>query len=327
MNALTIMKALALIGVVLNLGMMVWKGAQLAKTPEGKKNIEEGKKTKNIVATSIIGFVANFFDTLGIGSFAPSSSAFKLTKSVDDLLVPGTLNVGDTVPVCLEAFLFFTAFNIDPMTCVILCAAATVGAFLGASIVSKWDRQMVRWGMGVGLFILAVIMLLKQIKFGPFGAGNLQYTANQIGTVVNGLKIAQVGDDIAANGLVGGKLIFAAIVNFFLGALMCLGVGLYAPCMALCVVIGLHTGMAFPIMMGSCAYLMAFGNGPKFIMEGRYDIVACWTQAIAGGIGVFVAYYIVKSLPLTTLTWIVIAVCFLTSILYFKDAALGMNKK
>lgn len=326
MNALTIMKVLTIIGIVLNVIMMAWKGAQLAKTPEGKKNIEEGKKTKNIVATSIIGFVANFFDTLGIGSFAPSSSAFKLTKSVDDLLVPGTLNVGDTVPVCLEAFLFFTAFNIDPMTCVILCAAATVGAFLGASIVSKWDRQMVRWGMGVGLFILAVIMLLKQIKFGPFGAGNIQYTADQVGTIVNGLKIAQVGEDIAANGLVGGKLIFATIVNFFLGALMCLGVGLYAPCMALCVVIGLHTGMAFPIMMGSCAYLMAFGNGPKFIMEGRYDIVACWTQAIAGGIGVFVAYYIVKSLPLTTLTWIVIIVCFLTSVLYFKDAT-TMNKK
>lgn len=326
MNALTIMKILTIIGIALNVIMMAWKGAQLAKTPEGKKNIEEGKKTKNIVSTSIIGFVANFFDTLGIGSFAPSSSAFKLTKSVDDLLVPGTLNVGDTVPVCLEAFLFFTAFNIDPMTCVILCAAATVGAFLGASIVSKWDRQMVRWGMGVGLFILAVIMLLKQIQFGPFGAGNIQYTADQVGTVINGLKIAQVGEDIAANGLVGGKLIFATVVNFFLGALMCLGVGLYAPCMALCVVIGLHTGMAFPIMMGSCAYLMAFGNGPKFILEGRYDIVACWTQAIAGGIGVFVAYYIVKSLPLTTLTWIVIIVCFLTSILYFKDAA-TMNKK
>ena len=327
MNALTIMKILTIIGIILNLAMMAWKGAQLAQTPEGKKNIEEGKKTKNIVATSIIGFVANFFDTLGIGSFAPSSSAFKFTKSVDDLLVPGTLNVGDTVPVCLEAFLFFTAFNIDPMTCVILCAAATVGAFLGASIVSKWDRQMVRWGMGVGLFILALVMLLRQAKVGPFGQANIQYTADQVGTVVNGLKIAQVGEDIAANGLVGGKLIFATIVNFFLGALMCLGVGLYAPCMALCVVIGLHTGMAFPIMMGSCAYLMAFGNGPKFIMEGRYDIVACWTQAIAGGIGVFVAYYIVKSLPLTTLTWIVIAVCFLTSILYFKDAVSGMNKK
>ena len=327
MNALTIMKVLTIVGIVLNLIMMAWKGAQLAKTPEGKKNIEEGKKTKNIVATSIIGFVANFFDTLGIGSFAPSSSAFKFTKSVDDLLVPGTLNVGDTVPVCLEAFLFFTAFNIDPMTCVILCAAATVGAFLGASIVSKWDRQMVRWGMGVGLFILALIMLLRQAKIGPFGQANIQYTADQVGTIVNGLKIAQVGEDIAANGLVGGKLIFATIVNFFLGALMCLGVGLYAPCMALCVVIGLHTGMAFPIMMGSCAYLMAFGNGPKFILEGRYDIVACWTQAIAGGIGVFVAYYIVKSLPLTTLTWIVIAVCFLTSILYFKDAVSGMNKK
>lgn len=322
MNAITIMKALAAAGIVLNVIMMFVKGSQLAKTPEGKKNIEEGLKPKNLAATSIVGVVANFFDTLGIGSFAPSASAFKLTKSVDDVLVPGVLNVGDTVPVCLEAFLFFTAFNIDPMTCVVLCVTATLGAFLGASIVSKWDRQMVRWGMGIGLFILAIIMLLKQIKFGPFGAANIEYTEAQVGTVINQLKIAKVGEDIAANGLVfGPKLIIAAILNFFLGALMCLGVGLYAPCMAMCVLIGLHTGMAFPIMMGSCAYLMAFGNGPKFILEGRYDIVACWTQAIGGAIGVFLAYYVVKSLPLTTLTWIVIAVCFITAILYIKDAA------
>ena len=114
-----------------------------------------------------------------------------------------------------------------------------------------------------------------------------------------------------------------SVTNFglgILGAAMCLGVGLYAPCMALCVLIGLHTGMAFPIMMGSCAFLMAFGNGPKFIMEGRYDVIACWTQAIGGAIGVYLAYYVVKSMNLKTLTLLVVIVCFITGILYMKDA-------
>lgn len=320
---LMIMKGLCVVGIVLNLVMLFIKGRQLANTPEGKKNIEEGMKPKNLIATGIIGFVANFFDTLGIGSFAPSASAFKFTKSVDDLLVPGTLNVGDTVPVCLEAFLFFDAFNVDPLTCFLMCAVATVGAFVGASIVSKWDRTKVRWGFAVGLFVLAVIMLLKQLKFGPF-AGAAEITdASVIGKTINGIKYAQVGDVIAGVGLTGVRLIVALVINFFLGALMCIGIGLYAPCMALCVLIGLHTGMAFPLMMGSCAYLMAFGNGPKFIMEGRYDIPACWTQAILGGIGVFVAYYVVKSLPLAVLTMLVIVVCFITSILYAKDAMAG----
>lgn len=326
MNLVTVLKVLAGIGIVLNLVMMFIKGKQLAATPEGKANIKEGLKPKNLIATCIVGFVANFFDTLGIGSFAPSASAFKLTKSVDDLLVPGTLNVGDTVPVCLEAFLFFDAFNVDPMTCFLMCLVATVGAFLGASIVSKWDRTKVRWGFGIGLFVLAFIMLCKQMQWGPFaGAAEITDTA-LIGQTVNGIKYADVNGVIAGVGLTGGRLIIALIVNFFLGALMCLGVGLYAPCMALCVLIGLHTGMAFPIMMGSCAYLMAFGNGPKFIMEGKYDIPACWTQAILGAAGVFVAYYIVKSLPLATLTILVIIVCFITSILYIKDAVAGSKK-
>ena len=75
--------------------------------------------------------------------------------------------------------------------------------------------------------------------------------------------------------------------------------------------------------MGSCAFLMAFGNGPKFIIEGKYDMVACWNQAIFGTIGVFIAYYVVKSMDLKTLTLLVVVVCFITSILYLKDAIQG----
>ena len=323
MNAILIMQALCIIGICLCVAMMVWKQYHLMKTQEGKENVERGMQGKNYLSTSIVGFVANFFDTLGIGSFAPSSSAFKLTKSVDDLLVPGTLNVGDTVPVCVEALIFFDAFNIDPLTCVLMCATATVGAFLGAAVVSKWNRTMVRWGFGIGLIILSFIMFSRWAKVGPFALSNIEYDVSQIGQVINGRVINQVGEDVAAVGLRGGKLIAACVINFLLGAAMCLGVGLYAPCMALCYLIGLHTGMAFPIMMGSCAYLMAFGNGPKFIMEGRYDIVACWTQAILGAAGVYVAAVFVKSLPLHWLTLMVVIVCFITGILYLKDAIAG----
>jgi uncharacterized membrane protein YfcA len=121
-------------------------------------------------------------------------------------------------------------------------------------------------------------------------------------------------------GVRGIKLVIAIVVNFILGGLMSIGVGLYAPCMALCVLLGLDTGCAFPAMMGSCAFLMAYGNSPKFIQEGRYDPVACWTQAIGGAIGVFLAYYVVKSLSLRTLTFVVVAVCYITSFLFLHDA-------
>ena len=137
---------------------------------------------------------------------------------------------------------------------------------------------------------------MKVFAVGPFG---------QVGTAL---------------GLRGIKLVIAVVGNFVLGALMSIGVGLYAPCMAMVIALGMDSGCAFPAMMGSCAFLMAFGNGPKFIKEAKIDIVATWTQAIAGSAGVFVAYYLVKSLPLDTLTKIIVVVVYFTAFLYLKDA-------
>ena len=101
---------------------------------------------------------------------------------------------------------------------------------------------------------------------------------------------------------------------------MSIGVGLYAPCMAMVLALGMDAGCAFPAMMGSCAFLMAFGNGPKFIQAGRFDMVACWTQAIFGAIGVFVAYVFVGSMDINMLTKIIVAVVYITSFLYLHDA-------
>ena len=300
-----ILKGISLFGVIFIVVLMLRKQKQMASSTEKdpvtgltfNETWARGMQTKNLVATMIIGIVANFFDTLGIGSFAPSTTAFKMTKSVDDVLIPGTLNVGDTVPVCIEAFLFFDFVpDMDLLTLVSMIVASIVGSYVMAGVVSKFNRRKVRYAMFIAMFILATVMLMRWLGVGPFG---------EIGT---------------ATGLRGAKLIIAIVVNFILGGLMSIGVGLYAPCMALCVILGLDTGCAFPAMMGSCAYLMAFGNSPKFIQEGRYDPVACWTQAIGGAIGVFCAFFIVKSLDLRTLTLVVVIVCYLTSLLFLHDA-------
>ena len=268
--SLLILKGLCVIGIILNVFLMWRKNKELRANPEkdpviglnGEEQWQEQKK--HIIPTAIIGFVANFLDTLGIGSFAPSSAAFKMTKSVDDVLVPGTLNVGDTVPVCVEAFLFFGIVEMDILTLVLMIAASVIGSILMAGVVSSFDRKKVRFALFVGLFLLATVVLMKNLGVGPFGT---QGTATT---------------------LRGAKLIIAVVGNFIFGALMSIGVGLYAPCMAMVLALGMNADCAFPAMMGSCAYLMAFGNGPKFIKEGRYDMVASWTQAIFGAIGVFV---------------------------------------
>lgn len=297
-----ILIAISLLGLVYNVILMYRKMKEIRAMPEtefGCSGEELWQSQKKHFWFNFIGpgIIANFFDTLGIGSFAPTSTMFKVAKSCDDILVPGTLNVGDTVPVCVEAAAFFGIVDMDVLTLVTMIVASVLGSYLMAGIVSKFDRKHVRYALFVGLFLLSIIMLARWAGWGPFK--------------LEGTEM----------GLRGIKLIVAIVVNFILGGLMSIGVGLYAPCMALCVLLGLDAKCAFPAMMGSCAFLMAYGNGPKFIKEGRYDMNACWAMALGGGvIGVPIAAWIVGSMPTHILTLMVVIVCFVTSLLYLKDA-------
>ncbi|MDR1801077.1 MAG: sulfite exporter TauE/SafE family protein [Lachnospiraceae bacterium] len=259
---------------------------------------KEDFKGKHYIALGIIGLLTNFLDTLGIGSFATTQAGFKFTKSSPDETMPGTLNVGDTIPVVLEAVLFFGLIEIDAVILIVFIATAVIGAVIGAAIVSKWPVKLVRIGLGVALFILAIVLLCKLNGWGPFGAQGTITTLAELGIA---------------------KFIIGAIVNFILGALMTIGVGLYAPCMALVGALGMNISAAFPIMMGSCAFLMP-AAGIKFIKEGKYDRKATLMLTIFGVIGVLVAYYIIKTLPLTVLTYVVICVMLFTAAMFFKDA-------
>ena len=297
-----ILICISLLGLIYNVILMWRKMKEIRALPEtefGCSGEELWQSQKKHFWFNFVGpgIIANFFDTLGIGSFAPTSTMFKVAKSCDDILVPGTLNVGDTVPVCVEAAAFFGIVDMDVLTLVTMIVASVLGSYLMAGVVSKFDRKHVRYALFVGLLLLSIVMFARWMGWGPFK--------------LEGTEM----------GLRGIKLIVAIVVNFILGGLMSIGVGLYAPCMALCVLLGLDAKCAFPAMMGSCAFLMAYGNGPKFIKEGRYDMNACWAMALGGGlIGVPIAAWIVGSMNVRTLTLMVVIVCFVTSLLYLKDA-------
>lgn len=259
------------------------------------KHKEDFKDVKYVPAI-IIGVLANFFDTLGIGSYATSTTAFKFTKTCPDDLIPGTLNVAYAIPVVTEAVVFIQKVTVDPLTLVLMIGAAVLGAVIGASVVSKWDLKKVRIALGAALIALAIVMVCKLLGVGPFGI---------VGT---------------ATGLTGIKLIIGVIANFVLGALMIVGLGLYAPCMALVLLLGMSADVAFPIMMGSCAFLMP-SAGIKFVKEGKYNRATSLVLSITGVIGVLIACFIITSLPLTVLTWIVTAVMVICAIIFFKDAS------
>ncbi len=259
------------------------------------KATKEGNIEKtNFFALGTVGFITNFFDTLGIGSFAPTTALLKNFKLTQDRTLPGTLNVACTVPVAVEAILFINGIEVEPVTLFSLLIAATAGAVVGAGVVSKLDEKKVQFGMGVALVIVALVMLAGQLNLMPAG-----------------------GD---ATGLHGVKLIVAIIGNFILGALMTLGIGLYAPCMALVYALGMSPKVAFPIMMGSCAFLMPAAS-LKFVKEGAYDRKASMTITIFGLVGVFIAYYLVKSLPLDILKWLIIVVILYTAVMMFNSSS------
>ena len=249
------------------------------------------------IGLAIIGFITNFFDTWGIGSFAPTQASFKFTKLSPDETVPGTLNVGDTLPVSVEALLFLGFSDIDPITLLLMLAAACIGAYIGAGIVSKWDIKTIRIVMAIFLVICAIVTVMRTMGVGPFGIA---------------------GEAVKLTGI---KLVLGIVGNFFLGAFMMVGLGLYSPCIALVAMLGMNISTAFPIMMGSCAFLMNVSVF-KFVKEGKYDRRATLMLMFPGALGAYAAYKIACFFSLTTLTYIVCVVMLITAAMYIND-----NKK
>ncbi len=241
--------------------------------------------------TGLIGFVVNFFDVLGIGAFAPQTALLKFSKQTEDRLLPGTMNVSNTIPVLIQALIFITVVKVDALTLVLMLVSAAAGAVSGVGVVAKLPEKTIRRVMGCALLVTAGFMLARNMEWIQGGG--------------------------AAIGLYGSKLIIGVAVNFILGALMTVGIGLYAPCMALVFALGMSPQVAFPIMMGSCAFLMPPAS-IRFILAGAYNRKAAVGMAIPGIIAVLIAAFIVKSLPLDTLRWVVIVVILYTAVVMLR---------
>ncbi|MBM7711049.1 TSUP family transporter [Enterococcus xiangfangensis] len=247
----------------------------------------------NWLVSGVIGFVTDFLDTLGIGSFAPTTMLLDFTKQLShDRLLPGTLNVAHAIPVLVEAFIFTTVVEVSPVTLFSLIIAATVGSFVGSKFVTKLPEKKVQFWMGWALLITAVLMGLRQTGM-----------------------LNMLGEGNTATALTGIKLVIGVVVNFILGALMTIGVGLYAPCMALVYMLGLSPLVAFPVMMGSCAGLMPVAS-LNFVKEGDYARKVSLAITIGGIIGVIIAAKFVTGLNLDILAWIIIVVIVYTGITY-----------
>jgi uncharacterized membrane protein YfcA len=271
MADLTAKDVLLLVLAIVTLGYMAFLAYSLAREK---------------LAALATGFFTNFWDTLGIGSFATTTAIFRHWKMVPDEHIPGTLNVGHTIPAIAQAFIFTQLVDVESRTLVFMILAAVSGAWLGAGVVSRWPRRWVQVGMGSVLLAFVVILTLQVTRM-PSGGTALALT--------------------------GPLLVIGVVGNFVLGAIMTLGIGLYAPCMILVSLLGMNPTAAFPIMMGSCAFLMPIASA-RFVRARSFDPAAAISLTLGGLPAVFLAAFLVKSLPLTWIRVLVILVVIYTGV-------------
>lgn len=304
-----------------------------------------------------IGFITNFFDTLGIGSFATTTSFYKLRNLVKDEVIPGTLNVGHTLPTITQAFIYIAIVRVEMTTLILLIAASVLGMWLGAGVTTKWPRRKIQIGMGVALLMAASFLVYKifsqdvasfkiteQVLTSLKAEGvpgdvleKLQPIKNQevkgkeqflalLKTTVGSeqtVKFESLILEYAREGPVGlhGPRLWIGIAgNFILGALMSLGIGLYGPCLIMITLLGMNPKAAFPIMMGSCAFLMPVGSA-RFVRKGSYNLRAALGLALGGIPAVLIAAYIVKELDLKYVMWLVVVVVVYTAVSMLRSAA------
>lgn len=261
-------------------------------TESGRKHQPGALKPKPIAL--IVAFIANFFDTLGIGSFATTTSMSKLWGVMPDEKIPGTLNVGYVMATVVQAVIFMTIIQVDFVTLISIIGAAVLGAFLGAGVVAGFNRRQVQIGMGTALLVASALMVLSMSGRGP--------------------------EPGVALGLSGAKLGIAVAISIMLGALMMLGIGFYGPCMIMISLLGMDPRVSYPIMMGACAFLMPSGS-VQFVRKGSYDLRAAIGFLIAGPLAVLIAAPLVDAIPLFQLRILVLVVVLYTAIRMLMSAA------
>jgi uncharacterized membrane protein YfcA len=246
----------------------------------------------NLIDLSI-GLFVNFLDALGIGSFGTTTSLFKLGGMVRDEQIPGTLNIGLALPAILEAFLYIGIVRVDPTTLVVMIVAAVIGGWFGGGVVAHWPAIKIQLGMGIALLVTATFGLLTQLHWFP-GGGDLV-------------------------GFTGTKLLLAVALSAVLGALKTLGIGFYAPCMMVTYLMGMNPRATFPIMMGSVAFVAPVAS-LQFLRQKRFNLKSALGLTIGGIPGVLLAAFLVRSLPLGPLRWLVMAVVVYTAVTMLRSA-------
>jgi len=249
----------------------------------------------------ILGAITNFFDALGIGSFAPSTAWLKFRKLVPDRLIPPTLLVGHGLPTMAEAIIFLVLLGVivDPMLLVGCMISILMGGLLGAPLVSRTRVWIIQLVVAIALIVAAMAYAATNLHMMPGGG--------------------------TASGLPMTLTIVAIVANFIFGILLNYGVGNYAPTLVMLSLMGMDPRLAFPIMAGGASLVVA-GGGARHIALRQIDFRIVIGMTIGGVPAVLIAALIVKSMPIETLRWLVIVVVLYAAAVMLREALLGRKE-
>jgi uncharacterized membrane protein YfcA len=230
-----------------------------------------------------LGAVVNFLDTLGIGSFAPTTAWFKFRRMVPDRLIPQTLLCGLTPPAMTESIIYLIILGVlvDPVLLFSCVIAVFLGGLVGVGLVTRARVWVVQMIVAIGLVLAAAAYAMTNLHLFPGGG--------------------------TAASLPLGLMLVAILANFGFGILANFGVGNYAPTLVMFSLMGMDPKLCFPIMAGG-ACLMGAGASVKHIGIGEVDMRVVLGLAIGGIPAVLVAAFVVKSMPLEYLRWLVFLV-------------------
>ncbi|HEM5088966.1 TPA: sulfite exporter TauE/SafE family protein [Streptococcus suis] len=250
-----------------------------------------------------IGYVTDLLDTLGIGTFATTTTMFKLTKLVeDDRKIPATMTTAHIIPVLVEALLFITIVEVDMVTLIAMAAAAFTGAFVGAKVTQKWDTKKVQRILGILLIIAACFMVYRMI-------------INPGADLTNEVK-----------GLTGWKLAVGIAFDFMVGMLMSMGLGNYAPELIFFSLMGISPAVALPVMMLNAAMIMTAG-AKQFIQSGRVNWQGVPGIIVGGVLGVLTAAFFLSNLDINNLKILVVFVAAYTGFTLLRSSFVTRIKK
>ncbi len=254
------------------------------------------QETGNPIALSISSFIIFFLSTFGISDFAISSSLYPKLKWVSTKKLPGTLNTQCVIPVAAMALIYISSINVGLATLVVAIVAQVIGAYVSPRFIVKLPARTIKIFVSIGLFVAAGLILMG--KFGIMPSGG------------------------EATALVGFKLVLLGILSLIYGALNNIGIGSYALTMATVYSLGLNPGVAFPIMMGACTFSVPVGS-MQFVKLDSYSRKITLFTSTLGVLGVLVAAFIVKSLDVANLQWVVVAVILYSAV----TMLISVNKK